>query len=921
MFRGTGKYLRKLSLLLAGIIFAAMLYVAPGVNTAGASLLPADSAVDLLRNEYTSKGLNNVDDGVGSYTLYVLLQAGVDASAWEYGGTSFEDAVINAINDDLSDAGVSAKLLTQDLAAAEALGESGLADDLLDELLGRESSTGFDGSLYSDIPAYDLLGRVGYISVIDEVYAKDCILAAQNKSVSDAAYGSFGGEYGGIFYPDFMTTAQAVRVLYYLDPGEGDSDIQAAISTALDWMEVQQQGDGSFLGSAWDDPVIDTAEVVVALDALGMDPANWDSGGYTAFDYMNDSALNDDGSFGTSKNVMDATWALSAYNLMDTQFYLSPASAVLGIGGTKQFEAVWQGTDGTDYVTEDAQWLVADNTIASIDSSGLVTALAVGKTKVFAVYDGLTATVNVTVSASSPGGVAVGSSTTVYLAVVGTDNELLYGPSSVSVDESNKWGLTALGALDASGVSYETTSWSYGDLVGSIEGLDNSGLSGWMYTVNGASLGVGADQYEIEDDDEIIFYYSKSMDQAPPEWEDLKTMSASGGAGASAGLPDPVSDSDLNTALRHADAAGQVNLEADDEDTILVLAIDQVKKVIDAGLPLAVTIQGVQIILSPESLEVEELLAEETALLVFEVEKLSSDKAQELAKSSAAVLMPAGEVYEITVRAADEDGRLQDIGQFPGCTLLLPVPAGMEETAAAGMLKAYLYSEDGDLWEDMNGAFDMAGNTIGFDIAHFSRYALLETIPVPVEKISFLDTAGHWAQEEIELMAEQGYVTGIGENLFAPEAIITRAEFAAILARMAGLEENVDAAAHFSDVPAGAWFRGTVGAATVAGLVYGISENNFAPGEPVSREQMAAMIVRYMSNNGMDLTAAAGAEGVLAGLSDSADVSPWAGLCVAQAVSNGLMLGREEGRFVPHGDATRAEATVVLCRALQKLSK
>jgi hypothetical protein len=652
---------------------------------------------------------------------------------------------------------------------------------------------------------------------------------------------------------------------------------------------------------------------------LGLDPAGWESGsGNTAVDYMMNDALNDDGSFGTSKNVMDATWALCAYSLMDIQFYLSPASAALDIGGTKQFEAVWQGSDGTDYVTGDAQWSAADSTIASVDSSGLVTALKEGETEVYAVYGGLTAAANVTVSASTGG--IVSNSVTAYLAVVGTDNDLLYGPSRVSVDESNEWGLTVMGALDASGVFYETSKWSYGYLVDSIEGLANSGLSGWMFTVNGVSPGVGADQYEIKDDDEIIFYYSESMDQAPPEWEDLKTLSAGGGVGASAGLPDPVSDSDLNTALRHADSASLVILAADDEDTALALTIDQVNKVLDAGLPLAVTIQGVQIILSPESLEVEELLAEETALLVFEVEKLGSDEAQELAEPSAAVLMLAGEVYEITVWVADEDGRLQDIEQFPGCKLLLPVPAGMEETAVAGMLKACLYNEESGLWEDMNGVYDMAGNTIGFDVAHFSRYALLETIPAPVEKISFLDIAGHWAQEEIELMAAQGYVTGIGENLFAPEVIITRAEFAAILARMAGLEDNAAAAAHFSDVPAGAWFQGTVGAATTAGLVYGISENSFAPGEPVTREQMAAMMARFVNGNGAQpAPSEAGETELLACFIDAAAISPWACSPVIQVVRDGLMLGRESDMFVPRGEATRAEAAVVLCRALQMI--
>jgi hypothetical protein len=917
-------FIRKLSLLLAVTIVAAMLFAAPGVNPAGAVGAPINNAVQYLYSEYITNGPDNSDGGVGAYALYLLMQAGVDVSTWEYDGTSLDDAVISAINDDLSDPDASAKRLAQDLAAADALGEDGLADDLLDELLDRESSSGFDGNAYSDIPAFDLLGRTGYISVIDEVYAKDYILAAQETTVSDAAYGSFGGGWG----PDFMVTAQAVRALHYLDPGESDSEIQDAIDEALGWLEAQQQDDGSFTIESWgywDDKVIDTPELIVALDALGLDPAVWESGsGSTAVDYMMDSALNDDGSFGTSKNVMDATWALCAYNALDEQgtlwrFYLEPAGADIKVGETKQMSAVWQNADGSADVTADAQWSAADSSIASIGSSGLVTAQSAGETQVSAFYDGLTASAGVTVNSVSPGGGSVGTEVTVGLAVVGMDNELLYGPSNLSVDESNEWGLTALGALDASGISYDTSSWAYGDFVEAIDGQANSGLAGWMYTANGVSPAVGADQYEIEEDDEIIFYYSESMDQAPPQWDNLEDLSAAALV-RSADLPDPVSDSDLNTALRNAGSAGQVALQVDDDEAILALSSDQISKILSKDVPLAVTIQGVQFILSPDSLEVPELLSEDAAMLQFEVLKLSGDNERELAEPLAASLKLAGEIYELNIQVVNEDGTLQHIEQFPGCMVLLPVPAGLEEAAAAGMLMAFWYNEGSRSWEEVGGAYNAADGTVGFDVAHFSKYALLETIPPPEVKTTFTDIAGHWAQAEIEHMAARGCVSGVGANEFAPEARITRAEFASILARMAGLADNNGAAERFSDVPANAWYRGMVGAAATAGLVCGTSENSFAPDVPVTREQMAAMLVRFMNGNGAEAVLSdAGAAEQLAGFSDAAGISPWACSPVAQAVRDGLMLGRESGLFVPLGDATRAEATVVLCRALQKL--
>ncbi|OQA10083.1 MAG: Endo-1,4-beta-xylanase A precursor [Firmicutes bacterium ADurb.Bin373] len=354
-----------------------------------------------------------------------------------------------------------------------------------------------------------------------------------------------------------------------------------------------------------------------------------------------------------------------------------------------------------------------------------------------------------------------------------------------------------------------------------------------------------------------------------------------------------------------------------------MLTMDQVSKVLDTGKPLAVTIQGAQFILSPESLKAPELVDEDAAILEFEAKKLSGEEVSALPSPSSFRLKIAGEIYELTIRVENEDGTQRDIAHFPGCMVLLPVPAGMEESAAAGMLKAYYYNEESGQWEDMGGTYDPDNKVVGFNVDHFSKYALMEFLKENVsqpEEVAFIDIAGHWAQKEIEYMAAKGYVAGVGENQFAPESKITRAEFASILARMAGLEPAAPAAERFSDVPADAWYRGAVGAAATAGLVYGKSENSFAPDEPITREQMASMLVRFMAKKG---SAAAISDTdtaeMLAGFSDAGEISGWASLPVASAVRDGLMVGRDNGMFIPLGDATRAEATVVLYRVLQKL--
>ncbi|OPZ75396.1 MAG: Endo-1,4-beta-xylanase A precursor [Firmicutes bacterium ADurb.Bin456] len=516
--------------------------------------------------------------------------------------------------------------------------------------------------------------------------------------------------------------------------------------------------------------------------------------------------------------------------------------------------------------------------------------------------------------------------------MVGQENQLLYGPAQISMDKSNKWGLTALGVLDASGLAYGTSSWSYGYLVNAIEGLANEGLSGWMFTVNDKVPGSGADKCNIKVNDRIIFYYSSSMDQQPPKWGELGKKPASGGGGSpSAGPSASVKDSDLNAAIKNAGAAGLVALAADDKSVTLTLSREQIAKIHDAGFPLAVTIQGAKFILSPDGLKVKELSTDKAAHMKFSASKLGSDDVRKLTESLAAGLRLAGEIYELNIQVLNKDGTSRDIANLPHCLVLLPLPEGLEEDAA-GWLKAYRYNEASRQWEDAGGTYDPDQKAVGFQVEHFSKYALLEAVPPTPEKVVFSDIIGHWARPEIQYMAAAGYVNGVGENQFSPETKITRAEFTAILVRLAGLETAAGAAECFADVPADAWYRGLAGAAARAGLILGVSENSFAPDELVTREQMAAILVRFMSKKGAAAPAGEAGEagdageageawetGLLSGFGDSGAISSWARTFVAQAVKDGLMAGRDAGRFLPQDGATRAEATVVLYRAMQKL--
>lgn len=362
--------LRLASLLVAACFLLSLLapLVTPG--RAEADPFPSDKAVQFLCQDYARNGVINSDVGVGSYALYVLTQAGVDVSAWLHDGVSLKDAVIATVKDDISNAEkVRAKCLAQDLVAMKALGQNGLAGQLLQILRNKQGSKGFEDtgplSIYSNMPAFDLLSRAGLMNQINVDQAKGYILGKQYVKAKDARFGSWGSSDNDQYYADFMATAEAVRVLYRLDPGKSDAQIQEAVNNGLTWMKNQQKADGSFV-AGMDDPVIDTCEVIVTLKTMGRDPGAWQSSeGKSAVDYIMGKALNPDGSFGTAQNAMDATWVLWACLALNGKIDLPPQAQ----SGLQEPDT--QTRPGTE-IFKDIQGHWAENTICRLAGKGII---------------------------------------------------------------------------------------------------------------------------------------------------------------------------------------------------------------------------------------------------------------------------------------------------------------------------------------------------------------------------------------------------------------------------------------------------------------------------------------------------------------------------------------------------------------------
>ncbi|MFF2094104.1 S-layer homology domain-containing protein [Paenibacillus sp. NPDC058174] len=178
--------------------------------------------------------------------------------------------------------------------------------------------------------------------------------------------------------------------------------------------------------------------------------------------------------------------------------------------------------------------------------------------------------------------------------------------------------------------------------------------------------------------------------------------------------------------------------------------------------------------------------------------------------------------------------------------------------------------------------------------------------------VKFDDTAGHWGEKDIALLASMFVIKGKDNDSFDPNGSITRAEFAALLTRVLGLSSTSVSGQSYTDVKNG-WYADAVKAASAAGIVNGYSDGTFHPGNTVSREEMAVMMMRALQYAGKVPAPGAGSS-----FKDQVSISGWALEAVQQASQLGLAKGDASGAFRPGDKATRAEAAAMLLRLMRE---
>ena len=188
----------------------------------------------------------------------------------------------------------------------------------------------------------------------------------------------------------------------------------------------------------------------------------------------------------------------------------------------------------------------------------------------------------------------------------------------------------------------------------------------------------------------------------------------------------------------------------------------------------------------------------------------------------------------------------------------------------------------------------------------FSSYVVVEN----VVKFKDIDEVQAWAGEAIETSASKGIINGRGDGVYDPQGDVTRAEFATLLVKALGLQ-NDQLTENFDDVSDGEWYQPYVAAAVNAGLVNGRTDKVFDPNAKISRDEIATMTANALKQV-LGYSDVSDADQALAIFTDADSIRDFAKTSVALLTEEGLVKGRTDTTYEPAGYATRAEAAVLI---------
>jgi hypothetical protein len=472
--------------------------------------------------------------------------------------------------------------------------------------------------------------------------------------------------------------------------------------------------------------------------------------------------------------------------------------------------------------------------------------------------------------------------------------------------------------------------------VSEIDGLgefDEGANSGWLYSINGVAPETTAATYNLEPGDSVVWYYTLDYTKDPSSSKWMQ--------------PEVVVETNDSTAVAvtevtaKVDATGKAIAQVSGEEiTKAITKVTEALKTAKEGMQSEVQIKVqadtsanvIQTVIPRGSITDLKNKVDHITLITpcgdmsFSKEAMTTltkeangDVTITLSKTTAASVEGLSEevrsqlkdrpVFELSVSSGSKL-----ISNFEG-NVEVSVPYAASSNEEAKSIIVYYISEDKQVEVLKNCSYDTGHKVVRFTTKHFSKYA------VGYKPVAFTDISKHWANENITYLAARSVLKGKNESTFAPNSQITRAEFVQILANLSGVDltiYNKQSESTFNDVNATAWFAKAAAWAKEQGVAEG-TNGRFSPNANITRQDMAVMITRYVTN--VEKLSLVESNSAIS-FADDAKISSYAKEAVANmqkaGIINGVVTSNKMVNFNPNANATRAEATTMIANYLLK---
>ena len=590
--------------------------------------------------------------------------------------------------------------------------------------------------------------------------------------------------------------------------------------------------------------------------------------------------LNSDGTInGTPTTAGTSTFTVTATNSAGSDskaFILTVTQPVTSVtlnkntlelytGGSENLTATVAPDNATN---KTVTWSSSDNTVATVDNNGNVTAVKAGTATITATAadgSGCSATCTVTVTdktytiSADPTALNFGSAYTGYTQ-----------PAAQTVILTNTGNQPVTLTQPASTNSFE---------VGTLSTTNLAVGETATFTVQpkaGLSAGTYSDTITVSDTNNatssiIASFTVKSQPPTIPPTVSEKTIDA---------IQDAKPGETVTVDLSH----GSTKL---DKEVFETLAGQDITLVIDLGDGLSWTVNGMDI---PEDADFVDIDLGVT---------MNNDG------------IPVDLINAITGEHGSVQMTLAHDGAF-GFTMTLTAPLGAEN--AGYWANLYHFDEDAGKMTFETAAPIGDDGSVSLPLSHASQYAIViddhnhGVVTLPFTDVSDSD----WFYDPVCFVFENGLMTGTSDTTFEPNTHLSRAMLVAVLHRLEG--SPAASGGDFTDVADGDWYAQAVNWAASVGVVNGFDDGTFQPNTAITREQLAAILRNYAAYKGLDVSAS----GDLSAYTDANSVSDWAKESVTWAVGEHLISGITDDTLVPQACATRAQVAAILQRFLSE---